>query len=145
MLYENYRPREEVFVLKKDGSQKTFHVEKVILAVRKSAKRVLVEFTKEQEEEICKYVIDQVDALGEKELTIPTMHRIVEGALDRINPLVAKSYRETDSWTRDPLMSEEAFMRLQDIMESAGELSGRVEMTELVDNSFAEAVMEELG
>ena len=117
MLYENYRPREEVFVLKKDGSQKTFHVEKVILAVRKSAKRVLVEFTKEQEEEICKYVIAQVDALGEKELTIPTMHRIVEGALDRINPLVAKSYRDYRDYKQDFVyMLDDIYLKSRSIM-----------------------------
>ena len=42
-------------------------------------------------------------------------------------------------------MSKDSFTRLQDIMESAGELSERVEFTELVDNSFAEAAVEEAG
>ena len=58
---------------------------------------------------------------------------------------VAKSYRATDSWTTDPIMTEDAFTRLQDIMEGAGELTGRVALPELVDNSFAEAVMQEVG
>ena len=51
---------------------------------------------------------------------------------------VAKSYRETDSWTQVPTMTEDAFTRLQDIMENAGELSGRVKLEQLVDNSFGE-------
>lgn len=117
MLYDNYRPREEVFVLKKDGSQKAFHVEKVILAVRKSAKRILVEFTKEQEEEICRFVVDKVDELGETELTIPTMHRIVEGALERVNPLVAKSYRDYRDYKQDFVyMLDDIYLKSRSIM-----------------------------
>lgn len=56
--------------------------------------------------------------------------------------LVAKSYRETDSWTKDPIMTKDSFTRLQDIMAGAGELAGRVEFEKLVDNSFAQKVVE---
>lgn len=56
---------------------------------------------------------------------------------------VAKSYRATDSWTQDPVMTEDSFTRLQDIIEGAGELTARVALPDLVDNSFAEAVMKE--
>ena len=58
---------------------------------------------------------------------------------------VAKSYRATDSWTKVPTMTEDAFTRLQDILEGAGELTARLELSELVDNSFGEAVMAEIG
>lgn len=57
--------------------------------------------------------------------------------------IVAKSYRETDSWTKVPTMTEDSFTRLQDIMENAGELSARVNLTDLVDNSFGEKVIAE--
>ena len=43
----------------------------------------------------------------------------------------------------DPIMTEEAFTRLQDIIDINGELKARVEFGELVDNSFAEAVVKE--
>lgn len=56
---------------------------------------------------------------------------------------VAKSYRETDSWAKVPTMTEDSFTRLQDILEGAGELSARVPLEELVDNSFGEAVIAE--
>lgn len=59
--------------------------------------------------------------------------------------MVAKSYRATDSWTKVPTMTEDAFSRLQDIMDGAGELSSRVDMSELVDNSIAEKVMAEVN
>ncbi|HWS30029.1 MAG TPA: ABC transporter substrate-binding protein [Clostridia bacterium] len=58
--------------------------------------------------------------------------------------LVAKSYRATDSWTQVPTMTEDAFTRLQDVMEGAGVLSARVEFSTLVNNSFGEKVMSEL-
>ena len=36
------------------------------------------------------------------------------------------------------IMSEQAFERLQDIMENAGELNERVSINQLVDNKIAE-------
>ena len=59
--------------------------------------------------------------------------------------LVAKSYRETDSWMKTPVMTEDAFTRLQDIMETNGELAKRVPFKELIDNSFAEQAVRKLG
>lgn len=59
--------------------------------------------------------------------------------------IVAKSYRETDSWMKTPVMTESAFNRLLDIIEFNGELKARVEFGELVDNSFAEAVLKEIN
>lgn len=59
--------------------------------------------------------------------------------------IVAKSYRETDSWMKTPVMTEDAFKRLQDIMDSNNELSKRVDFNELIDNSFAEEAVSKLG
>lgn len=59
--------------------------------------------------------------------------------------IVAKSYRETDSWMQTPVMTEEAFARLLDIMDFNKVLSNRVEFAELVDNSFAKKVLKEIG
>ena len=58
---------------------------------------------------------------------------------------VSRSYRETDSWMQTPVMTQEAFERLQDIMDFNGELKARVDFNELVDNSFAEKALKELG
>lgn len=55
--------------------------------------------------------------------------------------IVAKSYRETDSWMYDPIMTEDSYERLLDIISSAGELERRPNMNEIVDNSFAEKVV----
>ena len=55
--------------------------------------------------------------------------------------MVAKSYRATDSWMKTPVMTQDAFTRLQDIIEGSGELTARVDFAELVDNTFAEAAV----
>lgn len=55
--------------------------------------------------------------------------------------MVAKSYRATDSWTKDPIMTEDAFTRLQDVIDNAGELKERIPFDRLVDNSFAQKAM----
>lgn len=58
---------------------------------------------------------------------------------------VAKSYRETDSWMKDPVMTRDAFSRLLEIIEFNGELKAPVSFDELVDNSFAEKIIKEIG
>jgi NitT/TauT family transport system substrate-binding protein len=55
--------------------------------------------------------------------------------------LVAKSYREIDAWMDTPVMKEEAFNRLQEIMIQAGVLTDKVDFDKVVDNSFAESVI----
>ncbi|MCL1884155.1 MAG: ABC transporter substrate-binding protein [Defluviitaleaceae bacterium] len=47
-------------------------------------------------------------------------------------------YLEIDAFSSVPMMTEDSFDRLQNVMESAGELTQRAPFGELVDNSFAE-------
>jgi NitT/TauT family transport system substrate-binding protein len=51
---------------------------------------------------------------------------------------VAKRYKEIDAWAHSPVFTEESFSRLQDIIETAGELDQRAPYSQLVTNSFAE-------
>lgn len=51
---------------------------------------------------------------------------------------VAKRYKDIDAWAQTPVFSEEAFGRLQDVMQLAGELEQRADYNELVNNTFAE-------
>ena len=50
---------------------------------------------------------------------------------------VARRYKDIDAWADTPLFSEEAFTRLQDVMETAGELDKRAPYDDLVTNDFA--------
>ena len=47
-------------------------------------------------------------------------------------------YKAIDSWQTDMSVSKESFDRLQDIIEGAGELQRRADLSELVDNSYAQ-------
>ncbi len=54
---------------------------------------------------------------------------------------VAHNYRETDSWKSDPVMQEQDFQRLLEVIDGSGELKSKVAFTELVDNSIAQKIM----
>lgn len=55
-----------------------------------------------------------------------------------------KSYRDTDSWSDDMVMTERSFNRLQDIIENAGELPARADYSKMTDNSYAQEVYAKL-
>ena len=107
----------ERFVVKKDGALEPFNVQKVVEAVGKSATRVLVKFTPEQEQFICQFVEERVEELGLEKIEIAQMHNIVEGALERVNPAVAKSYRDYRNYKQDFVqMLDDVYKKSQNIM-----------------------------
>ncbi|PYF06443.1 ABC transporter substrate-binding protein [Ureibacillus chungkukjangi] len=55
---------------------------------------------------------------------------------------VVERYREQESFAKDPILDEEEWNNLQDIMDEAGELPKRMDYNELVDTTFAEKVVE---
>ncbi len=56
--------------------------------------------------------------------------------------LVAANYQKINAWCDTPVMQEEHFVRLQDIIEGSGELSAWVPFDVVVDNSIALLVTE---
>lgn len=52
--------------------------------------------------------------------------------------LVAQRYKDIDAWNETPVMKQESLERLENVMETAGELDQRVDFNKLVNNSFAE-------
>ena len=114
---EKYKPVGEIFVIKKDGSKETFNVQKVINAVSKSAYRALTKFTDEENEKICKYVVNRVNEMDSNEIPIPVMHNIVESALEEVRPIVAKSYRDYRNYKQDFVkMLDDVYKKSQSIM-----------------------------
>ena len=77
--------QQQFFVIKKDGTKEKFDVQKVINAVKKSARRVLIDFTEEQLNKICSIVEREVQNTGHNEILIQEMHNIVEQALEEVN------------------------------------------------------------
>ena len=51
-------------VIKKDGTKEDFNVQKVVVAVNKSAYRALIKFTEEELDYICRFVEEKVQTLG---------------------------------------------------------------------------------
>ncbi|HAQ52132.1 MAG TPA: anaerobic ribonucleoside-triphosphate reductase [Lachnospiraceae bacterium] len=106
-----------VYVVKKDGALEEFDVKKVEDAVNKSACRVLIEFTDEERKFICQFVEEKVSELNIDKIEIAQMHNIVEGALERVNPQVAKSYRDYRNYKQDFVqMLDEVYIKSQSIM-----------------------------
>ena len=106
-----------VKVVKKDGTLEDFNVQKVVDAVNKSACRVLISFTEEEEKFICQFVEEKVADLGIDRIQIAQMHNIVEGALERVNPVVAKSYRDYRNYKQDFVqMLDDVYTKSQSIM-----------------------------
>ena len=104
-------------VIKKDGTKEDFNVQKVIVAVNKSAYRALIKFTDEELKFICQFVEEKVDSMGLHEVQIDQMHNIVEGALEKVNPVVAKSYRDYRNYKQDFVqMLDEVYKKSQSIM-----------------------------
>ncbi|MDR1018598.1 MAG: anaerobic ribonucleoside-triphosphate reductase [Lachnospiraceae bacterium] len=107
----------KVKVIKKDGTKEDWNVNKVVIAVNKSAYRALVKFTDEEIKFICNFVEDNVEKSGHTEIPISEMHNIVEGALDKVKPEVAKSYRDYRNYKQDFVkMLDDVYKKSQSIM-----------------------------
>ncbi len=57
---------------------------------------------------------------------------------------VVKRYRDNDAWAQTPLFTAEAFDRMQNILQEAGELSKKAPYDKLVTNVFAEKAIENI-
>ncbi len=107
----------DVKVIKKDGTKEDFNVQKVVVAVNKSAYRALIKFTQQDLDYICQFVEEKIQELGLKEVQIAQMHNIVEGALEKVDPQVAKSYRDYRNYKQDFVkMLDEVYTKSQSIM-----------------------------
>ncbi len=79
-------------VIKKSGVKETFNPNKIKDAVLKSATRVVVELNDDEINNIINIVENNLSNVPE--VNVSTLHNIVESALDKVSPIVAKSYRE---------------------------------------------------
>ncbi len=54
-----------------------------------------------------------------------------------------KSYQKIEAWNENPILKEEAFKRLEEVMIMAGELKEEVPYQEIVNNQYAKEIIEE--
>ena len=102
-------------VIKKDGTKESFKVEKIINAVKKSSKRVMIELNESDFDVICQMVIDRLpqDAV---EIMVIEMHNIVEDVLEQFNPKIAKSYKDYRNYKKEFVhLMDEVYMQSQAI------------------------------
>ncbi len=105
-----------IYVIKKDGTREKFNVEKIINAVNKSANRILYSFTEEEKRTICDFAFTKAESLGKENIDIQDMHNIVEGALEQVNPAVARSYRDYRNYKKDFVhMMDDVYTKSQSI------------------------------
>lgn len=105
-----------IYVVKKDGTREKFNVDKIINAVNKSASRLLYTFTEEEKRYICEFAFSKAESLGKENIDIQDMHNIVEGALEEVNPAVAKSYRDYRNYKKDFVhMMDDVYTKSQSI------------------------------
>ena len=105
-----------MYVIKKDGTKEAFNVQKIIVAVNKSAARILYTFTEEELQFLCDFAKEKAESLKKEGITIQEMHNIVEGALEAVNPAVAKSYRDYRNYKLDFIhMMDDVYTKSQSI------------------------------
>mgnify|MGYP003306667002 CR=1 FL=1 len=92
--------KKKIMIVKRNGNLEEFDPEKIKKAVISSAERVMVDLTDEALDE----VVLLVKKLLNTQTTNPTveqLHSCCEAALEQVNPLVAKSYREYRDYKKD--------------------------------------------
>ncbi len=105
-----------MYVIKKDGTKEDFNIQKIVRAVNKSASRIMYDFKKEEIDFLCDYAEEKAHSLNKEEISIQDMHNIVEGALEKVNPAVAKSYRDYRNYKHDFIhMMDEVYTKSQSI------------------------------
>jgi NitT/TauT family transport system substrate-binding protein len=94
-----------------------------------------------------KLIQDFVDAIyeGQKWVETHTSREVAEALLPSfpdtdvdVLETVVERYKDIDAWNKTPIMTEESFNKLQDVIEEAGELTSRVDFNKVVNNTYAE-------
>jgi anaerobic ribonucleoside-triphosphate reductase len=103
-------------IIKKDGTLEDYNEQKIINAVQKSASRIMITLTPSEYSEICNDVWSQIEETDEEIIQVSEIHNMVEAALERFNPLIAKSYRDYRNYKKDFVhMLDKVFMESQAI------------------------------
>ena len=103
-------------IIKKDGTLESYDSKKIINAVTKSSKRVMIELTKADHKLICQKILAAIQSKGLEDIPVPEMHNIVEHVLEEFNPVIAKSYKDYRNYKKDFVhLMDEVYMESQSI------------------------------
>lgn len=108
---------DNVVIRKKDGTLQQYNAEKIKKAISKSAERAMYHFTDTEKEKIVTLVETQIQKEKMTEIPIIKMHGMVEAALEKTVPEVAKSYRDYRDYKVDFVaMLDRVYQKSQSIM-----------------------------
>ena len=96
----NKKELKKIMIIKKNGNLEEFDPERVKAACSSSAERVMVDLTDAALDKIVKLVRELLETQTSNP-TVEQVHSCCEIALERVNPLVAKSYREYRDYKRE--------------------------------------------
>ena len=88
-----------MYVIKKDGTHDPFTPEKIKTAITKSASRVMVSLSDEEQDMIANSVVEKLE--GQEAISVDLMHNLVESALEDFKPKIADSYRNYRNYKKD--------------------------------------------
>ena len=108
----------ELRVIKKDGRTEEYNREKILTAVNKSAKRVMIELTPDKQDKLLSIVEKQfVSPEYYPMVRVDQLHHIVEKSLTKVDKEIAesyKSYRNYKQTLKD--MSDNTWVKAQSIL-----------------------------
>lgn len=109
-----------IIIIKKDGTEEPYNGQKIITAIGKSAARIMVTLTKEEEAAILTHVESSIEKnfsdADEVKVPIAMMHNLVEAALVSVNEAVAKSYKDYRNYKKEFVhMMDDVFVKSQSI------------------------------
>ena len=90
----------DIKIIKKNGNLEKFDPDRIRKAVTTSAERVMVDLTDEAVDKII-YIVKNMINTQTTNPTVDQVHSFVESALDQVNPLVARSYREYRDYKKE--------------------------------------------
>ena len=92
--------KKDIMIVKRNGNLEKLDLEKVREDVKTCAERVMVDLTDEAMEEIINKLVELLSTQTSNP-TVEQLHSLLEVALEDVNPLVAKSYREYRDYKKD--------------------------------------------
>lgn len=106
-----------MFVIKKDGTKESFNEDKIKKAAIKSAERALIKLTEQDFADLFNLIKETLSKKHREDISVEELHYYVETALEQVNPVVAKSYKDYRNYKQDFVhMLDEVYKKSQTIM-----------------------------
>ena len=91
---------EKIMIIKKNGNLEEFDESRIKKAVTSSAERVMVNLTDKAMDKVVE-IVRELLLTQTTNPTVDQVHSCCEAALEQVNPLVAKSYREYRDYKKE--------------------------------------------